>query len=217
MLREMEINKISVRKIILAIASTVAMTWLPVTAEAATTGLNFTGGCPSAGSDDNGSLCGVSGQATDANVAAILGVDVSLVTEVFHVDSSPNSYITGIDFSSGTWDLGLNLDNITHLSFKADGYFVLAEVTANSGEWMMWAVGAGPVSGSDAWGTDVSLACPATICNDGSYDNSDFLNGGSMVANLSNVTGYSVVPVPAAVWLFGSGLLGLVAVSRRKV
>ena len=27
----------------------------------------------------------------------------------------------------------------------------------------------------------------------------------------------SAVPVPAAVWLFGSGLLGLVAVSRRKV
>lgn len=36
-----------------------------------------------------------------------------------------------------------------------------------------------------------------------------------------NLTSYSmsvttVVPVPAAVWLFGSGLLGLVAVSRRK-
>jgi hypothetical protein len=30
----------------------------------------------------------------------------------------------------------------------------------------------------------------------------------------SNVT---VVPVPAAVWLFGSGLLGLVAVGRRKL
>jgi hypothetical protein len=28
--------------------------------------------------------------------------------------------------------------------------------------------------------------------------------------------GQAVVPVPAAVWLFGSGLLGLVAVSRRR-
>ena len=37
--------------------------------------------------------------------------------------------------------------------------------------------------------------------------------GGSAV---SNVTAYSVVPVPAAVWLFGSGLLGLVGVARRK-
>jgi hypothetical protein len=28
--------------------------------------------------------------------------------------------------------------------------------------------------------------------------------------------GQAVVPVPAAVWLFGSGLLGLVAISRRR-
>ena len=27
---------------------------------------------------------------------------------------------------------------------------------------------------------------------------------------------FTVVPVPAAVWLFGSGLLGLVGVARRK-
>jgi hypothetical protein len=27
---------------------------------------------------------------------------------------------------------------------------------------------------------------------------------------------YSVVPVPAAVWLFGSGLIGLIGVARRK-
>ena len=32
----------------------------------------------------------------------------------------------------------------------------------------------------------------------------------------SNGTAESVVPVPAAVWLFGSGLLGLVGVARRK-
>jgi len=35
----------------------------------------------------------------------------------------------------------------------------------------------------------------------------------SMTATAS---GIAVVPVPAAVWLFGSGLIGLVAVSRRK-
>lgn len=31
-----------------------------------------------------------------------------------------------------------------------------------------------------------------------------------------NVVGASVVPVPAAVWLFGSGLIGLIGVARRK-
>ncbi len=36
--------------------------------------------------------------------------------------------------------------------------------------------------------------------------------------NSLHVTGYSVsaVPIPAAVWLFGSGLLGLIGVARRK-
>lgn len=42
---------------------------------------------------------------------------------------------------------------------------------------------------------------------------------GSWTAATSNISGsafVSTVPVPAAVWLFGSGLLGLVGVARRK-
>jgi len=35
-------------------------------------------------------------------------------------------------------------------------------------------------------------------------------------ATISSQGGFSVVPLPAAVWLFGSGLLGLVGVARRK-
>ena len=34
--------------------------------------------------------------------------------------------------------------------------------------------------------------------------------------DLSHISAYTVVPVPAAVWLFASGLLGLVGVARRK-
>ncbi len=40
------------------------------------------------------------------------------------------------------------------------------------------------------------------------------IDGGILQAKLGEVT---VVPVPAAVWLFGSGLLGLVGVARRKI
>ena len=38
----------------------------------------------------------------------------------------------------------------------------------------------------------------------------------SYVAHISLDSSASVVPVPASIWLLGSGLLGLVAVSRRK-
>ena len=38
----------------------------------------------------------------------------------------------------------------------------------------------------------------------------------AVIDNVSIVTDVSAVPVPAAAWLFGSGLLGLVGVARRK-
>ena len=39
--------------------------------------------------------------------------------------------------------------------------------------------------------------------------------GGKELSHLSFYNS-GVVPVPAAVWLFGSGLIGLIAVARRK-
>ena len=36
------------------------------------------------------------------------------------------------------------------------------------------------------------------------------------LSQMSHVDGYSAVPVPAAVWLLGSGVLGLVAIRRRR-
>lgn len=52
-------------------------------------------------------------------------------------------------------------------------------------------------------------------------------NGDSVPLHTSNTTGFpvvkgnwlvrdTVVPVPAAVWLFGSGLIGLIGIARRK-
>ena len=50
--------------------------------------------------------------------------------------------------------------------------------------------------------------------NSGSVWNTENAFGGN---NISHMTAYTtIVPVPAAVWLFGSGLIGLVGVARRK-
>ncbi len=42
------------------------------------------------------------------------------------------------------------------------------------------------------------------------------ISNASAVPSLIGTTAVSAVPVPAAVWLFGSGLLGLVGVARRR-
>jgi hypothetical protein len=57
--------------------------------------------------------------------------------------------------------------------------------------------------------TDLRLTIGDRWCGDDS-------TRGSCSSLPSFVGGYSVVPVPAAVWLFGSGLVGLVGLARRK-
>jgi hypothetical protein len=55
---------------------------------------------------------------------------------------------------------------------------------------------------------------PAESVYMGILDGGDFnLNSKKFSANGFQVT---TVPVPAAVWLFGSGLLGMVSVAKRK-
>jgi len=55
-----------------------------------------------------------------------------------------------------------------------------------------------------------NLTLTNSVGNPWAYD-------GSPITPLSFVSGsVTVVPIPAAVWLFGSGLLGLVGVARRK-
>lgn len=185
-------------KFISAVVTTVALSWLPVAAQAATTGLDFAGGCPESSNGVTG-LCDMGSNADVDNVAAILGVDTSLVSQV-----SSGFDVLGIGSQSGDWSV--TDASITHIAFKSDGYFILGEVTAMSGTW-------------DNADWDLSLVmCPDTICTAGprAYTWDDFTNNGDQIANLSNVRAFSVVPVPAAAWLFGSGLIGLVGLARRK-
>jgi hypothetical protein len=54
-----------------------------------------------------------------------------------------------------------------------------------------------------------------SFINGGAY--AAFAAGGGYEPSASNSgTAWSVVPIPAAVWLFGSGLIGLVGMARRK-
>ena len=66
------------------------------------------------------------------------------------------------------------------------------------------------------WGTQISEG-------DGYYyflrEFGDFdcdAQGINCSADTSHVSAYGVVPIPASVWLFGSGILGMIGVARRK-
>jgi hypothetical protein len=184
---------------------------------ATTDGLTFAGGCPTT---EDGAYCYNSGNANTENVALLLGVsesDVTLIGENSTDESSSAFTITfdtpGADWEegdlSGSWSI-TDL-TITHLAFKADGYYILADIGGNtSGTWS---------TDINDWTPDYStVTCPAGICltADRFYAEVDFLDPKTGTpAPLSNVTAYSTVPVPAAVWLLGSGL-GMLAYMRRR-
>ena len=71
-------------------------------------------------------------------------------------------------------------------------------------------------SGSAFSGTGIPN--PLTPLSNSFFIYLESVNGATQAAGLGLPGGLSVtpVPVPAAVWLFGSGLLGLVGVARRK-
>lgn len=107
-------------------------------------------------------------------------------------------------------------------------------VTLDFSGWAVnWSSVANIPMGSGAWGTNASgvalMTCASTCGNGDTYtinytatvppgDPSNF--GGTkyelhMTGTISGTLPVAV-PVPAAVWLFGSGLIGLVGVARRK-
>ncbi|MGI9291887.1 MAG: VPLPA-CTERM sorting domain-containing protein, partial [Gammaproteobacteria bacterium] len=149
---------------------------------------------------DNGS------NATVDNVAAILGVDVNDVTQI-----NSGFSVTGIDEKMGTWEI--TDTSITHLAFKSNGYYILGAIDSGvtSGMWD------NDPSNLGEWDL-TNVQCPAEICGvTRDYTLEDFENNGGTIADLSNVRAFQVVPIPAAVWLFGSALAGLGFIKRRKM
>jgi len=167
------------------------------------TGMTFAGGCVEGAG--NGTPCGGGSNATTENVSLILGVDESFVTQV------NDGFTAGlIGANSGTWSV--TDTSITHIAFKSNGYFILGERTAaTEGLWD------NDTTVPGEWDI-TNVSCPASICgSDRDYVTADFLNNGGEIAELSNVRAFSVVPIPAAVWLFGSALAGLGFAKRRKM
>ena len=203
-----QISKIAMKKIYMrAVLSAALLSFFSVPALAAVTNMTLVGGCPSG---ENDPLCYASGNDTTANVALLLGLDVTDVTQItsgYTINGEDGGTFENYGTTSGTWSISDS--SITHLAFKANGYYMLAEVTGSSGDWD------GDIT---MWTPDVtSLTCPAGICDMAGrfYTVDDFLNNGGTISALSHVSAFTAVPIPAAVWLFGSAL-GFLGWTRRR-
>ena len=112
-----------------------------------------------------------------------------------------------------------------------DSNTVLLSGSFNEGGWSFDPVGVPGLNVFTAVGEDtkseallIALGAPADQAFDffGFSVNSDYAGGGSGGVVSTDITNTAVsskvpeVPVPAAAWLFGSGLLGLMGVARRK-
>lgn len=140
--------------------------------------------------------------------------------------SFSTNYADGNTYNSGNFQMtGKGLALIT-LDWSASG-------TGNQDDWADYAHSAVSISGNfyDGNGNNGSAnsgydqytasigsynqsgTFSMAIFSDGIHTVNGFLYAGAMAHSQSPV---SSVPVPAAIWLFGSGLVGLLGVTRRK-
>ena len=144
------------------------------------------------------------------------------------------------DFGAVT---GIDINDATYPSIDGSEFSISFDTgTYSSGSWIYSGTAPDPnvkywsAKGGNGfelfWTVDDSAVLAGGVCEAGSewtldclqaaqYASSGIWNtpgGTSGDPGLSHLTFYNsgVVPVPAAVWLFGSGLLGLAGVARRK-
>jgi hypothetical protein len=119
------------------------------------------------------------------------GDPIDISDEIFQLTSTSGSFVGGFGSFAGTFSAGGLLSgtfgNLTIIGLGGSDGQFMGDVTYTGGS-LQGGLTSGSISGTYA--------------------------GSSVIAKLGAVT---VVPVPAAAWLFGSGLIGLVAVARRKV
>lgn len=129
----------------------------------------------------------------------------------------------GVLYNPGTYTIGINGDGANECTFSAttcnaplangDGNYTFTVPTGSYGGNINFAWGA-------TTGIDVFVVWSGNGITSLDVDG-DGIPGARMVDGpfpgfSANFTPGPAVPIPAAVWLFGSGLLGLVGIARRR-
>ena len=121
-------------------------------------------------------------------------------------------YDVGADISYG-YDFILDIVGTGSITNVGGGDSELGEIFGSG-----WRQFGGDIYGETgntvlAFSFDFTADTGTSLLISGSYTDSDFLDA---PISSSTVVSVSAVPVPAAVWLFGSGLISLIGVARRK-
>ena len=157
--------------------------------------------------------------------------------------TTPGAHHSGAPIAGDTNEIGdpfLGLANSTTSFWTSVG---ITGGTTNGLNFSGWTMAWGTISavtlGSGAW---QPADCAGSICNgtfvdgvahftwDGIYGNTYIIDytasvplgdpsgtgGQQYYYRLTGTVEAAVVPIPAAIWLFGSGLIGLIGIARRK-
>jgi hypothetical protein len=113
----------------------------------------------------------------------------TLVVTTWEPDTSDDEGL-----NSGTWELTGGTEPLFWVEKYNGGYDIYSYMGGNTSPFSdNWDI-------ADAVRGTAGASCSELNCN----------------AFTSHISVYGVVPVPPAVWLFGSGLLGLIGIARRK-
>ena len=159
----------------------------------------------------NGDLTDTSCDITEVESFLSITIDESLIvgskSDSFGED--PITSWTQDEFGLGTLTVTATTDTSGTWSLTGGGTPLFFVDKYDGGYDIFTYMGPGTDPFSDSW--DGSLR--------GSIIGGQCMSDGGTVnckATTSHISVYGVVPIPAAVWLFGSGLIGLIGLARRK-
>ena len=145
----------------------------------------------------------------DNSVVAGETYNLTAFAQNWQPDTLLNLGILQLSFYAGPDGTGGQLGGNIEVFASADGtqdYTLAPQDGADISDWtMMVASGVAPVGAQSAKAFLLNIQTGDPCCN-----------GGSLFWDDVSLEAAPAVPVPAAVWLFGSGLLGLVGVARRR-
>jgi len=144
----------------------------------------------------------------EASVFAPTDGNINFVADTFNAgtilamfDDSDTGFTSGLDITPLPENIAIAAGGLNPGDWTATNESA-ATLNLTGSDWFRLAIS---TDGGLSWSEDTSFSPAGT-----DLLNITFTDGTVLSVDIK------VVPVPAAVWLFGSGLLGLVGVARRK-